>query len=351
MRVAHVFPLVDIALPQRQDRSAPESIDQALGLDIAAERERGRQKAPAFGPVPPLSPVQPDRTHQPQRSVVVLAREQVLERRPQVRMLSGEPVQPFGPPSRVQLRTCAFAECDEPVRVTVVELARVREPFEPLCRELADRLEHPVAVAGAAEQALVDQRRDRVDVGAADLLGGLERAAAGEDGQPGEDVLLARRQQVMAPGDRRAQRALPLRRRARAPREQRQPLFESLEQDGRRESLHTSSGEFDRERQAIEAPADLGDLAVRDKVGADSQGTLHEEFDRFSLWQRIDGDLPLAVDVQRLAARDEHRQVRTGSDRLCDPGGRVEQMLEVVQHEQQALVADVAESVSFDPSA
>ena len=144
----------------------------------------------------------------------------------------------------------------------------------------------------------------------------------------------------MAPGDRRAQRPLPLRCRARAAGEQRQPLLESFEQHRRRESLHARSSQLDRERQAVEAPADLGDLAVCGKVGIDGQGTLHEEIDCFPLSQRIDGDLPLAVDVQRLAARDEHRQVRTGSDRLCDAGGCLEQMLEVVQHEQQALVAD-----------
>ena len=56
--------------------------------------------------------------------------------------------------------------------------------------------------------------------------------------------------------------------------------------------------------------------------------------------QRVDRDLPLAVDVQRLTARHEHRQVRAGADRLCDVGGCIEQMLEVVEHEQQSLVAD-----------
>jgi hypothetical protein len=59
-----VFALVDVALPERQDRSAPERIDQTLGVDVAAEREGGGQIAPAFGPVPPLSPPKPDRTRQ-----------------------------------------------------------------------------------------------------------------------------------------------------------------------------------------------------------------------------------------------------------------------------------------------
>ena len=103
--------------------------------------------------------------------------------------------------------------------MTVAELADVREPFEPLFGEFANRLEHPVAVAGAAEEALVDQRGDCVEVGAADLLGGLQRAAARKYGEAGEEVLLGSRQKVVAPGDRRAQRPLPLGGRPRAARE------------------------------------------------------------------------------------------------------------------------------------
>ena len=44
--------------------------------------------------------------------------------------------------------------------------------------------------------------------------------------------------------------------------------------------------------------------------------------------------------MQRLAARDEHGQLRTGGDRLGDAASRLEQMLEVVEHEQQPLVPD-----------
>ena len=95
--------------------------------------------------------------------------------------------------ARTQLGARALTELDVPGRVPVPERGRIGELVEPLGRELANRLEHPVAVAGAAKQALVDERGDRVDVGAADLLGGLERAAAGEHGQPGEQVLLGRR--------------------------------------------------------------------------------------------------------------------------------------------------------------
>ena len=41
-----------------------------------------------------------------------------------------------------------------------------------------------------AEQALLDERLQVVDVRVGDLLGGLERAAAGEDREPREELLL-----------------------------------------------------------------------------------------------------------------------------------------------------------------
>ena len=78
--------------------------------------------------------------------------------------------------------------------MTVAHQLRVGKLVEPLGCELANRLEHPVAVTGAPEQALVDQGGDRVDVGVADLLGGVQRATPGERGQAGEQVLLGGRQ-------------------------------------------------------------------------------------------------------------------------------------------------------------
>ena len=53
--------------------------------------------------------------------------------------------------------------------------------LEEFARVLADRLQHPVAVVAATEKTLVDERRNRVEVGSADLLSRLEGEAAGED--------------------------------------------------------------------------------------------------------------------------------------------------------------------------
>ena len=59
-----------------------------------------------------------------------------------------------------------------------------------------------------AEEALLDERLEGVEVGRADLLCGLERAAAGEDGEPGEEALLRGRQQLVRPPDRGPERLL-----------------------------------------------------------------------------------------------------------------------------------------------
>ena len=127
-----------------------------------------------------------------------------------------------------------------------VELTALLEPHE---RELADRLQQDVAPAVPAQQALVDQRRDRVETRLADVLGRVERAPAREDPQPGERASLRRLEQVVAPGDRRAQRPLPLRRVARAAGQQRQAPFQAARKVLRREGLQTRRRVPPRDRQ------------------------------------------------------------------------------------------------------
>jgi hypothetical protein len=54
-----------------------------------------------------------------------------------------------------------------------------------------DRLEHPEApVVPDADEALVGERLERVQIGFADRFGRLERAAAPEHGEPCEQELL-----------------------------------------------------------------------------------------------------------------------------------------------------------------
>ena len=48
-----------------------------------------------------------------------------------------------------------------------------------------------------AQQALLDERLQDVEVGVADVFGSVERAAAGEDGEAGEELLLVFGEQVV----------------------------------------------------------------------------------------------------------------------------------------------------------
>src|SRR4029079_16332923 len=121
---------------------------------------------------------------------------------------------------------------------------------------LADCFEHPVPVlseqpGAAAEEALVEQRGERVEVGVADGFGGLQRAAPAEDAEPCEEPLLVLVEQVVGPGDRRPERRGAFLRVARAP-ERVEPPGEAVEERLRSEQLGPSRGELEREREAVE---------------------------------------------------------------------------------------------------
>ncbi len=135
--------------------------------------------------------------------------------------------------------------------------------LQPLERVLTDCLEQGVARLTVdvllPEQALLDERRERVEVGVADRLGRLERAATREDREPGEQGLLLHAEQAMAPVDRCPQRPLAGGRVAASLREQRETLAESLAELLGRQRPDSRGRKLDRERQAVEPLTDLGD--------------------------------------------------------------------------------------------
>ena len=67
-------------------------------------------------------------------------------------------------------------------------LARVLEPLPGI---LPDRLEHPEALGGVAEKALLHQRLEPVERGAGHRLGRFEPAPTSEDSQAREQDALA----------------------------------------------------------------------------------------------------------------------------------------------------------------
>ena len=128
---------------------------------------------------------------------------------------------------------------------------------ERLERVLADRLEHGEALAVGTDEALVDERADRLEVAAAHVLDRLERAAPGEDRQPAEERLLGVAEQLEAPADRVAQRPVPVGRVPRPRGEQLQRVRQPGQDPARRQHLDPDGGQLDRERQAVEVVADL----------------------------------------------------------------------------------------------
>ena len=125
----------------------------------------------------------------------------------------------------------------------------------------------------------------------------------------GEEPLLLGRQQLVAPLDRRAQGALALGQ-VLAP-----PVRSGSRCSSRsricvgRERLDARGGELERQRQLVEAPADLGDGLVGLEVRLDCPRPCEEEADAFLVSERRHRVLLLAGQVQRLPARDEDVEV------------------------------------------
>ena len=136
-------------------------------------------------------------------------------------------------------------------------------------RERADAVEQPVAgrlvhdhERAAREPAHdVDRRLRRHVERAEHRLGRRERRAAGEGGQRPEAALVVGEQQVVAPADRRPQRPAALGLAARRVAQHGEAVVEPARDllDGQRPRARR--GELDRERQAVERPAQLAHLA------------------------------------------------------------------------------------------
>ncbi len=133
--------------------------------------------------------------------------------------------------------------------------------LESLVRELADRLQHPEAAVCEPDEALLDQRLQRVQVGAADGLGRFQGAAAGKDREAGEEPPLLLGEEVVAPGDRRPQ-GLLARFGIAAALEQIEPLRETLQDLGRGEQSRPGRSQLDRKRQVVQPAAQLGDVVA-----------------------------------------------------------------------------------------
>ncbi len=207
---------------------------------------------------------------------------------------------------------------------------------EPLARVLADRLEHPEALAGVAERGSC---------------------------RPATAACRGRRPRPARPSpacSRRGRR--PARRTGAAPRgsssswlhsivarsvcwrgsASRPPLSRSSRCDSRSRicagestlvraaASSSASGRSSRRRQSSAI------VVVRRQPRA-----LAEQLDRLRLRERRDRVVDLAVDAQQLAARDHQLQVRAALEQPAELRRRLDHLLEVVEQQQQLALADV----------
>ena len=192
------------------------------------------------------------------------------------------------------------------LRMLVADLGLFAALHQPVQRVLADRLQQgearpTVGVIVEPQQALVRQRGEHVEeldlapplprgcrVGPrrTDGLNGLQGAPANEHRQASEEALLRLVQQIVAPGDRVAKRALSLRQITGTCCQERQASLEAGQQGARREQLHPRGRQLDGQGQPIQAPADLrhGTCVViaEPELRAHGGGPLDKQRDRWS---------------------------------------------------------------------
>jgi len=120
----------------------------------------------------------------------------VVERCAEIVVLLLQPLDPLaGVQACIGLRL--LGEGEKALGVAPPQVRDLTRVLQPLGSVLADRLQHPEPIFGMAEEALVDERLQDVEVGVCHLLGVLNRAATGEDREAGEEALLVLVQQLV----------------------------------------------------------------------------------------------------------------------------------------------------------
>src|ERR671932_2521324 len=130
------------------------------------------------------------------------------------------------------------------ISVALTRRTTLTRRVELLDREVTDRLKHPITIRVAhADEALVDKRREDVQITIANTLDRVECRSACENAKPAEQGLLLFVEEIVAPFDRRPQCPLARRRISRCGRKNRSMPLKPLEKCGRGQNLYTSSGE------------------------------------------------------------------------------------------------------------
>src|SRR5207244_1325789 len=208
-----------------------------------------------------------------------------------------------------QLRLRSRDELEEEQQVALADLGWLLAQREQLSRVFTDRLEkQETALADRLEEAPVHQSGDLVEIGSGDDLRGFDGETAGEHGEPAESTLEWLLQQLVAPGDSRAQRLLSLRRVASSSGKHWQAPGQALQQERRVEHLYAGRGKLKGQGKPVETLADPYDRGVEAQVALHRSGTLEEELNGLVRREWVERVLLLAGDPQAHAARHEHPQ-------------------------------------------
>jgi hypothetical protein len=241
-------------------------------------------------------------------------------------------------------------------QVAHAHVVRLARGDEQLVRVLPHGLEQPVAARVAVEfhERLVHEVREEVHDRArlhiaarGHRFGSLERPSAREDGKAPQEHALGKLEQVVAPVDRGAQRLLARQHGGVAAGQHTEAVREAGGDgfDGHR--AHARGGELDRERQAVQAPADvrhvMGVLRRHLEIRLHRGGAIDEEAHRLRIVQHAHLVDRFARDVQRLAAGSQDAHVLACLQELLgEIRGRLEDVLAVVEDHQHALALRVA---------
>jgi hypothetical protein len=133
--------------------------------------------------------------------------------------------------------------------------------------------------------------------------------------------------------------------------------FQPLQQGLGAEQAHARGRQLDGQRQAIQAPADLGycrGIFFRQlEAGPHGLGALNEQAHRLGSGQRFEGGLfeigggqaerrhgqeLFRPQMQRLPAGDQHLQVGACLQQLCQLGGNSRDLFQVIQQQEHFLV-------------
>ena len=125
---------------------------------------------------------------------------------------------------------------------------------------------------------------------------------------------------------------------------------------GAGEHGHPGSGELDAERHAVDEPADAERLRVPRLVEGEARYDLRGPLDKQAHCrstpipvpretETLDVEHPFALDVQPLPRGRQELDVRGTLDHLAQKPGALDEMLEVVEHEQRRALAEVVEQL------